>query len=318
MKRTLTVALLGLILVMAVACSRASDTAPVISYLTEEVPPCTPVEGISVDPCEPDAPPYKLGVYEGFTPLGDEPSTVSFMHGDGQQPVWVTHLALRGTYFPGTVRCTTGDVSRPPSYMEHVLVNEAESLAIKCYIDVRANAYLFGSGPPTLTVLVFSYHYDDSLFTSLDEGQTEQDILGMLRQQFEGLAKDFLSGREHVIFLGPPLDLSSETWRLVGYLDVQRRDDSMVIAVHPKRDLWRDHRPDDYQTHVSTLEMELPALTRVLTEAHQARVTEYGGRIGADQSLPMLVNDANQLRQYYTDIGAYDHPDGPPVQPPPP
>ena len=156
------------------------------------------------------------------------------------------------------------------------------------------------------------------LFTSLDEGQTEQDILGMLRQQFEGLAKDFLSGREHVIFLGPPLDLSSETWRLVGYLDVQRRDDSMVIAVHPKRDLWRDHRPDDYQTHVSTLEMELPALTRVLTEAHQARVTEYGGRIGADQSLPMLVNDANQLRQYYTDIGAYDHPDGPPVQPPPP
>ena len=37
-----------------------------------------------------------------------------------------------------------------------------------------------------------------------------------------------------------------------------------------------------------------------------------------DDTLPMLVTDANLLRQYYTDIGAYDQPDGPPVQPPPP
>ena len=32
----------------------------------------------------------------------------------------------------------------------------------------------------------------------------------------------------------------------------------------------------------------------------------------------MLVTDANRLSQFMTDIGAYDHPDGPPVQPPPP
>ena len=277
------------------------------------------MEGITVDPCDSDAPPYQLGVYEGFEPLGDEPSTVSFLHEEGQQPDWVTHLALRGTYLPGKVRCTTGDVFRPASYLENELVIFAGSLAIKCYVDVRANAYLLGSGPPTLTVMVFTYPYTDDLFDqNLEEGQTEQAVLKTLRRQFEGLANDSLPGREHVIFLGPPVDLSSETWRLMGYLDVQRRDDGTVIAVHSERDLWREHRPDDYLTHISKLEMELTALAHELTAAHQARIEEYGGRIGADQGLPMLVTDANQLRQYYIDTGAYDHPDGPPAQPPPP
>ena len=32
----------------------------------------------------------------------------------------------------------------------------------------------------------------------------------------------------------------------------------------------------------------------------------------------MLVTDANRLSQFFRDIGVYDHPDGPPVQPPPP
>ena len=64
--------------------------------------------------------------------------------------------------------------------------------------------------------------------------------------------------------------------------------------------------------------MELSAFTQAVTAAHQARMAGNGGRIGADESLPMLVTDANKLRQYYTDVGAYAHPDGPPAQPPPP
>ena len=34
-------------------------------------------------------------------------------------------------------------------------------------------------------------------------------------------------------------------------------------------------------------------------------------------SLPLLVTDANQLRRVHTSTGAYDHPDGTPVPPPP-
>ena len=127
-----------------------------------------------------------------------------------------------------------------------------------------------------------------------------------------------ITGREHILFLDGSYDLSVEAWEVIGTWDVQRREDGTVIAVHPFRDLWRSFKPDGYQAHRSKLEMELPAFTQALTEAHQARVTEYGGRIGADESLPMLVTDANRLREYYTAVGAYDHPDGPPEQPPPP
>ena len=91
-----------------------------------------------------------------------------------------------------------------------------------------------------------------------------------------------------------------------------------MIAVHPYRDLWRRIRPDDYQTHLSKLEMELPAFTQAVTAAHEARVTEYGGRIGADESLPMLVSNVNRLRQYYTEVGAYAPGAPTPAQPPAP
>ena len=81
---------------------------------------------------------------------------------------------------------------------------------------------------------------------------------------------------------------------------------------------WRRYKPDDYQTHLSALEMELPVFTQAVTAVDQARVTEYGGRIGPETDLPMLLINANQLGQYYTAVGAYNHPDGPPAQPPPP
>ena len=67
------------------------------------------------------------------------------------------------------------------------------------------------------------------------------------------------------------------------------------------------------------LEMELPALTRAVTTAHQARVAANGGRIGGGFHMPMLVTDANRLRQYFSDpkVGGYA-PGVPAPAPPPP
>ena len=42
-------------------------------------------------------------------------------------------------------------------------------------------------------------------------------------------------------------------------------------------------------------------------------MTENGGRIGVATNLPSLVDNANQLGQYYTSVGATT-----PAQPPPP
>ena len=230
---------------------------------------------------------------------------------DDPPPGRVAHLVVRGTYLPNTVRCTTGDQFRPPAHLRSIF-GYGGGGSYKCYIDVRSNSYIIGSGPSTLTVLFLTYPYGTSDRKVLVQNREQN------RQEIEASALDIYAGREHVMFLGPPMDLSSEAWRLMARWDVQRMDDGTVIAVHPSRDLWRRLRPDDYPTHRAALEMTLPTLTQAITAAHQARVSEYERRIGADDSLPMLVSNVNQLRQFYTDTGAYDHPDGPPAQPPPP
>ena len=278
-------------------------------YLTGEIPPCTSIEGATVDPCKLDAEPFHTIIAHSHPELDDEPTSIremlSYQPGSAMAP----HLVVRGTYVPGTARCTAGDRYRPPNS----LVDEWDERSFKCYLDVRANDYILGSGPPTLTVLM----YIDYVYSAhAEDGQTAQDRVDNYTQRLEIGFRHLLPGREHVIFIGPPADLSSEAWRFMGYWDVQRREDGTVVAVHIERDDWRYYRPDDYLKYRSVLEMELPALKEVVTAANQARVSEYGGRIGADESLPMLVTDANNLRQYYTEVGAFDHPDGTPVPPP--
>ena len=126
-----------------------------------------------------------------------------------------------------------------------------------------------------------------------------------------------IEGREAMLFIGPAIDVSAEAWRVFITWSLERQEDGTVVAVHPLRNAWK-YYSDDYQTYRSQLEMELPAFTQAVTTANQERIIEYEGRIGADADLPDLITDANQLSQFYRDTGAYNHPDGPPAQPPPP
>ena len=289
--------------------------------LTKEIPPCSPLTSSAVDPCEPNAEQYAItsGGAGHRRDLGDEPSNMrealEFV------PTFLSHIVIRGTYIPRTVRCTAGDPFRPPVQWSDEFVFTANSRAIKCYADVRVGSFVLGNGPAKLTVQIYWYTYFDGEMASIatEEGKTEQEYLEELRQLLE--TDDYLGGvvgREAMMFLGPATSTSAEAWQVFRIWDVQRRDDDTVIAVHPDRDLWRRFRPDEYQTHLSKLEMELPAFTQAVTTAHQARVAEYGGRIGADTDLPMLVSDANQLRDYYTEVGAYDTGVPSPAQPPSP
>ena len=224
------------------------------------------------------------------------------------------HVVLRGTYLPGTVRCTFGDRVRPPSYMSRDDTAFLEdSRALKCYVDVRANAYVVGEGPPGLTILWFWYLQGNYDFISTDEAVAEQEAIEESALELDGI----LSGREEVLFLGLGWDLSSEAWHLLGAWGVERQANGDLIAVHPQRHLWERYRPEDYRTFRSLLEMELSDFTRTVIEAYNALVNEYEGRIGADSSLPMLITDAHRLRDFFIEVGAYDHPDGPPAQPPP-
>ena len=233
-----------------------------------------------------------------------------------------THIVLRGTYLADTVRCTAGNPYRPASYLSYDEYDFIEyAITRNCYVDVRVGAYILGNGPSTLTVQRFFETYWEVWIarSAAEEGKTEQEIIEDRRRRLESAVyAGGIVGREEVLFLGLADSISTEAWEVFEFWDVQRREDGTVIAVHPERDLWRVLRPDDYQTHISKLEMELPAFTEALTTAHQARVIDYGGRIGADASLPMLVTDANQLRQYFTAVGAYASGSPTPAQPPPP
>ena len=62
---------------------------------------------------------------------------------EGTSEVSVSHIVLRGTYLPGTVRCISTLSFRPPSYKPFGYLDWHQVL---CYADVRVNAYVLGSG----------------------------------------------------------------------------------------------------------------------------------------------------------------------------
>ena len=299
-------------------------------YYLDSRPPCEPIEGSDVDPCEP-------GVEIVTTPFGspgsgwihdyDSPTTVRDIL-EGTSLATISHAVARGTFIANTARCESGVPYRVPSYIQPGYFQN--SITIQCYVDVRVNAYVLGGGPPSLTVLVSFLHYWDGYYASIaeDEDITEAEVVETLQ------AANLLTlernpgiyGREAVLFLGTPHNHSTEVWELFALWDVQRQEDDSVIAVHPDRDEWRELRPDAYQTHRSKLELSLSNLGQEVETADNARRRGYGKRIAPDDieskapgvTLPLLETDINQLDDFLTDTGAYNHEDGPPGQPPPP
>ncbi len=287
------------------------DPAPESSQLTEEIPPCTPAPDSGVDPCEPLTDTFGIPGPPGHVFwLGNEPPRDMQYFLTGTSKIDVPHVVVRGTYLPDTVRCTTGNLFQPPAYVNQN--NLRDITFIYCYADVRVNAYVLGSGPSELTVLVYWYIRRGpgeekvrlSLESVLSRGNPDRMIQGII-------------GREAMLFIGPSADASIEAWQVMSTWDVQRMPDDTVVAVHPLRKEWEELR-DDWEQYLSQLEVTLPSFGTAVTTAHQERVAANGGRTRPDPTFPMLVTDANNLRDYFVEVGAYDDPDNPPAQPPPP
>ena len=300
------VTLLLLLLVAACGSERLAHSG----YL----PPCSPVEGSSSDPCEPDTTGlWETGGGEVSFEMLDEPRGLDYFL--NVTDAHVSHLVVRATYLPGTLRCAiTGDKFRPASYYtdpEDEWDFFTHTKAVKCYIDVRVNDYILGSGPTTLTILMWDEWYRYWIM----EPHKEEE----LRVEYEQLYSEILSSpMEMILFIGPAVDTQVEVLQVMRTWDVKRRDDGTAVAVHPYGYIWKRVSPVDYQTYLSTLlEMEMSAFRQAVTAAHQARLTAHGGRAGPDPNWPMLETNANRLTEFYTAIGAYSHADGPPVKPTP-
>ena len=271
-----------------------------------------------MDPCEADG--ANLFTTSGLLDGSDGPVSIRMWLGS---EVGAGHMVIRGTYLHNTVRCMAdGTLIRLQSWLDASTKWTFSAAAVTlCYADVRVNAYLVGSGPSALTVQVWRKVYG----VRRHEDLGEQHRSNMERVLVEGgrygnseAPRDGIGGREYMLFLGPATDISIEAWEVTSAWAVETQADDAIVAVHPNRDLWRYSGRGDFSMYRPILEMALPAFTQAVQSAHQARVTEYEGRIGPEEDLPMLVTDADQLRQYFTAVGAYNHPDGPPAQPPPP
>ena len=289
-----------------------SELDPEPTYLAREIAPCTPVTDSSIDPCEPGREP--LRATGGMLGLGEEPHSVQdFLEGSLD---FVPHIVLRGTYLPGTVRCAT-TVFRPRPYLGPDAYGFLRGdLIIMCYADVRVNAYFLGSGPPTLTVKVAHDFYPETW------GKAETEELKRLWEHaliegesdiifFEDFEIGPIPGREAMLFIGPTVGTAVEVWEVFETWNIEQRNDGTVIAVHPYRDYY------SLEDHRAALEMELPRFSQEVIAAQESRVTANGGRVLPELGHPMLITDVHHLRQFFTEVGAYDHPDGPPAQPPP-
>ena len=218
-------------------------------------------------------------------------------------------------YKPSTVRCVDQKTLRVHAYTTLRDLEIPTGIGVfKCYADIHVNAYILGSGPSTLTALVVTAHYWDRAATAQQINNLRADaervlLQGGYHQYIRGVPNGGITGVESVIFLGPELDASVEGWQAFRTWDLERRDDDTVIVVHPQRDYWIWK---DATTYRSQVEWTVPAFTTAVQAAHQARLTEYGGRIDAEVGTPKLVSDANNLHAFHVETGNTAHADGPP------
>ena len=228
--------------------------APTPELLRHTIPPCTPIEGSSLDPCQPGDPRWvESGYAEEIITLGEDggppgPFPIDFYLGTAWSvPSFVSHLVVRGTYLPGTIRCMTSQMNRYPSYYRTTDYLQdwgpGGTFRMTCFADVRVGEYILGSGPATLTVMVAMINY----FSTPDHWPAE-NIAYDLRATEEafinaGSGADMwvpvgLPGQERILFLNPSRNTLIEAWQAGSSpWDVQREEGGTAMAIHPDRGL---------------------------------------------------------------------------------
>ena len=221
-------------------------------------------------------------------------------------PFSVPHMVIRGTVIPDTTRC---DVYPWKKLSNIVTVDPRDfpfplhkGFFVYCFVDLRINEYLVGEGPQQLTVVMAteSFGLDDP---ENWETITDEWVNAVFNDPGSRVASAY-EGRELVLFLRMPNFLVVEVWmprRGAGGIWFVQRDGDEVRAVS-EHIRWA--RTDQ---HRRKLNMSLSELTAEIKQAAQDRIAITGGRIGKDPTLPMLVTDANKLRDFFGAVGAvYD------------
>ena len=287
-----------------------------VSYLEDLTPPCVPLEGSSHDPCAPTTP-QRVAVLSApasppLWPTRDDPPTVSdaIM---GWDPQTIIHIVVRATVQEDTTRCGL----YPLVFVDYAgRTPSSSTYRYNCYADVRVNEYIVGTGPAELTV---ELHREGLILNDemLDDWDNWKDnwLTNTVRDP-EGRTAAVYESNEVVLLLEPSFTIAVEAWLASGTARVwfvqQPDDDSPVRAVASDIDYART------EEQRNNLDMLLTDLVTKLKAAATARDDEYDGRIGEDTDLPDLIDDANNLRDFYIESGAVYQGDDKTTELPPP
>ena len=285
---------------------------PSVSYLKENVPPCTPIDQGGPNPCESrSTSPRTRTSDSSFSMLPDVLPTVSEMINE-LPPTMTPHIVVRATGLPDTTRCDglypvrTANFEPEDSWLSNMF-------RYYCFTDFKINEYIIGDGPPQLTIKHATGRVnlaDPDDVETIDE-QWVKEIFDLPEPE----RGSRFQGRELVMMLGLPENYSVETWSPRGYYYSMWyiiRENNELRAMATAMDRWA--RTDQHRRQMNR---PLDELIQEIKEAIETRTAQTGGRIGLDPTLPMLITDANNLQDFYQAVGAVYEGDDATVLPPP-
>ena len=296
---------LTMLLVTLTSCNEASFTSLGSGkvYLEEVVPPCIPTES-EPDPCPVGLP---SRVDTGMLASQSISKVLTFTEklvSDGDI-LGIPHIVVRGTVQTGSTRC---------DLYPDVVVNYIEMQVLPegfyfCFVDIAVKEYIVGEGPPVLSIIMERRNVWDLVNSS-------GNLFSWASYYFDQIKSDTVSvyeGKEMILFLSIPLSIAVEGFGTQGGIDrwfVQQTDDGIRAVA---QNIWLA-RNDEMR---SKLNLPLDEMIEDIKEASVERLAITSGRMGTDPALPMLVMDANELREFYTTVGAVYEGDNATVLPPP-
>ena len=303
------------------------DTPPPVSYLNETIPPCSSSGTLGQDPC-PSGPPAQvdtLSVAAHQTQLREVPNLTNKLLGTDTPGIAVPHIVVRGTVRADTTRCELYSM-KFPDYSE-TSIDISEYFDYYCFIDLVVSEYLVGQGPSRLTIGM----HREVIWLVEDWADVKDSWITILSDPRKRTATAY-EGKELVLFLQATGSISVEAWEPVGLFNiwfVQQTDDG-IRAVAQEMDLAQTPEIRD-ALDLSLTELETQIRTAAAartnhitklssettgTEPPPTGTARVKGGLGNLKPVPLIVTDANHLRNFYEAVGAVYEGDDATVVPP--
>lgn len=287
-----TTSLLGILFAVLSACAASgvnnNPAGVTIPMLNATIEPCAPIEGSSVDPCLKDNHERLIETCSRHAYVHGRPYTLSELYdlADAPGSLGAPLFTVRGTFVPGTARCVVTAVVRDMSIYEGYPGTPATPSPsvqnLECVIDMRVAEYITGNGASSITVYGYPY------LPSADP----RDAAGGIEYLF--------AGKEWIVWLGKPWNISVLAWDRFGVWYVERDGDDVAVVAPDAHSFPTD-------AGYSDLRYTLPEFRTQMAEMFAAKRGATSASSEPDPLLPDIVTEVS-LRDLAVAQGALDYP----------